>query len=271
MLEYLCLLFVRSIRLNEITMVWREIKAFFVPKPGKKSYAGPKSFRPITLSTCTVGRSTDSALAEATNLLEETVNCKKYTTLVEPSITFSFAGALTGLQNQGDLRDFSKSAIINGVWIFYENTDYNQFEFGKRSFYGWGKDHKISSFGQLNRALSSVRSGFMGNEQYFYSDTPSLNHDNFGESIIVTGCDPWTLYEERSYRGDRICVYPASTQKCEPGFYIQPQDFGHFVNKVSSVRKGCFSKKSFQRSWCSSKLNKNVYTKTTTLNFNNFN
>ncbi|XP_040572657.1 uncharacterized protein [Lepeophtheirus salmonis] len=163
-----------------------------------------------------------------------------------------------------NFEDFSKSAIINGVWIFYENTDYNQFEFGKRSFYGWGKDHKISSFGQLNRALSSVRysgagenmkystinfyegSGFMGNEQYFYSDTPSLNHDNFGESIIVTGCDPWTLYEERSYRGDRICVYPASTQKCEPGFYIQPQDFGHFVNKVSSVRKGCFSKKVFK-------------------------
>ncbi|XP_040572557.1 uncharacterized protein [Lepeophtheirus salmonis] len=160
--------------------------------------------------------------------------------------------------------DVSQSAVINGVWVFYEDVDYNKYNFGRRSFYGWGKNHQIPSFGQLNRAFSSIRysganenmkystlnfyeeSGFMGDEQYFYFDNPSLYHDNFGKSIILTGCQPWTLYEHTSYRGDHICIYPSSTQNCEPGFYLEPQDFGHFVNKVSSIRMGCFSKKVFK-------------------------
>ncbi|CAB4068518.1 CRYG [Lepeophtheirus salmonis] len=93
--------------------------------------------------------------------------------------------------------DVSQSAVINGVWVFYEDVDYNKYNFGRRSFYGWGKNHQIPSFGRLNRAFSSVRysganenmkyntlnlyeeSGFMGDEKYFYSDTPSLYHDNF--------------------------------------------------------------------------------------------
>ena len=37
--------------------------------------------------------------------------------------------------------------------------------------------------------------GFGGFEQYFYQDSPQFRYDDFGASIIITGCDPWTLYE----------------------------------------------------------------------------
>ncbi|CAB4063590.1 unnamed protein product [Lepeophtheirus salmonis] len=88
--------------------------------------------------------------------------------------------------------------------------------------------------------------GFMGIEQNVYKDSPKLNYDNFGKSIIITGCKPWTLYETENFGGSSICVYPNSmSSPCKPGFFVEPSDFGHFADQVSSVRLGCFSKSSF--------------------------
>ena len=35
---------------------------------------------------------------------------------------------------------------------------------------------------------------FMGDEQFFYGHAPILPVSNFGRSIVVTGCSPWTVY-----------------------------------------------------------------------------
>lgn len=59
-------------------------------------------------------------------------------------------------------------------------------------------------------------------------------------SAIVTGCDPWTLYEDRNYNGRCACVTPADTTQCYPGFY---ESFGSVANSISSVRRGCYCNK----------------------------
>ena len=55
-------------------------------------------------------------------------------------------------------------------------------------------------------------------------------------SAIVTGCNPWTLYEYNNYQGRCACVYPSDQSNCYPGFY---QDLGNVAGQISSVRRGC--------------------------------
>ena len=81
---------------------------------------------------------------------------------------------------------------------------------------------------------------YMGLEQYSYGDASSLNYDNLGRSAIVTGCDPWTLYEYNNYQGRCACVYPSDSNNCYPGFY---KNLGNVANQVSSARKGCYCNK----------------------------
>ena len=50
-LEWLCVIFKASIRLNYIPQLWREVKVVFIPKAGKASHTKPKDFRPISLSS----------------------------------------------------------------------------------------------------------------------------------------------------------------------------------------------------------------------------
>ncbi|CAB4067391.1 unnamed protein product [Lepeophtheirus salmonis] len=120
----------------------------------------------------------------------------------------------------------AKSAIVNGIWLLYEETNFNR--------------------GKYNKMSHPFGPGFMGIEQYVYKDAPKLKYDNFGKSIIISGCKPWTLYEKANFGGKRICVYPASlTSPCKPGFFETPTAFGNFGNVVSSARLGCFSKSSF--------------------------
>ena len=59
----------------------------------------------------------------------------------------------------------------------------------------------------------------MGQEQYTYGDASTFNYDNFGRSAVVTGCQPWTVYQYDNFRGNCACLYPSDTQKCYPGFY----------------------------------------------------
>merc|ERR1712080_352397 len=56
------------------------------------------------------------------------------------------------------------------------------------------------------------------------------------QSVIVTGCNPWTLYEYSNYKGKSMCVYPENTSKCSPGFYSTRQSLGSLAGTVSSVR-----------------------------------
>ncbi|CAB4063138.1 TDRD1_4_6_7 [Lepeophtheirus salmonis] len=63
--------------------------------------------------------------------------------------------------------------------------------------------------------------GFIGNEEMYYQDEAILTRPFFGKSIILTGCKPWTLFNETHFHA--------------------PRDFGDFVDKVRSIRLGCFS------------------------------
>ena len=36
---------------------------------------------------------------------------------------------------------------------------------------------------------------FNGKEMFFYDDATQFDFDNFGLSVILTGCSPWTLYK----------------------------------------------------------------------------
>ena len=61
---------------------------------------------------------------------------------------------------------------------------------------------------------------------------------DFFRSAIVTGCNPWTLYEYNNFQGRSACVYPSDTSNCYPGFY---ENLGNVANQISSVRRGCYS------------------------------
>ena len=73
-------------------------------------------------------------------------------------------------------------------------------------------------------------------------NSPQLEHDNAAASLIVTGCEPWTIFEGQTYQGHAICVFPGSEGSCTPGFYPNSRSLSTLGYSVSSVRKGCFAK-----------------------------
>ena len=98
---------------------------------------------------------------------------------------------------------------------------------------------------------------FGGGEEIVLGNTQQLDHDNAAVSLIVTGCQPWTIFQDRTYevkgflffidlipslQGYAICVYPSSEVSCTPGFYPFAQSISTLANSISSVRKGCFAK-----------------------------
>lgn len=85
---------------------------------------------------------------------------------------------------------------------------------------------------------------FAGDETFLNNDISQLpaNADNQRHSAIVTGCTPWTIYEYDNFEGNSYCLYPADTNNCYPGFFPSGSDLGGLSGKISSVRRGCFSK-----------------------------
>ncbi|CAB4069957.1 unnamed protein product [Lepeophtheirus salmonis] len=124
----------------------------------------------------------------------------------------------------------AKSAYLYGIWLLYEEIDFNRGNYNKMVSNVWGRNVQISTLGEINGKVSSTRysgvddlfantinfyegPGFMGIEQSVQRDSPKLNYDNFGKSIIITGCKPWTLYEKENFGGKRfvftlICLQP---------------------------------------------------------------
>ena len=35
----------------------------------------------------------------------------------------------------------------------------------------------------------------LGDEQFFYEDFPKVPKDNLGSSAVISGCNPWTVFE----------------------------------------------------------------------------
>merc|ERR1719369_213620 len=152
----------------------------------------------------------------------------------------------------------ASSGCFNGIWLLYEQVNYR---YG-RSWFGWG-DNYCTNLGPMDNQASSARyagppdgykfdtinffeqEGFMGEEQYYYNDSPRLNN-RYSSSIIVTGCSPWTIYEYPKYQGRHACVHPSDSSKCSPGFFARNSDFGNMGGHIQSARRGCYSDRQFR-------------------------
>jgi hypothetical protein len=51
LIPYLIKIFRACLVTGYVPTVWRQVKVMFIPKPGRRSYCGPKDFRPISLTS----------------------------------------------------------------------------------------------------------------------------------------------------------------------------------------------------------------------------
>jgi len=122
---------------------WRKMKAIFLPKPGKENYDEVKSYRPITLSSFllkglerimlwfiletklqnalprqhafTKGRSTDTALSEAVNIIERSAMRGKYAL----GVFLDIEGAFDNLEFETIRRSLEKRGVNNQFTSWY--------------------------------------------------------------------------------------------------------------------------------------------------------
>merc|ERR1712110_1167402 len=129
------------------------------------------------------------------------------------------------------------AAVYAETWGDNYNANLNDFAYKASSvrLTGAPDGYKYDTFNTYQYEF------YQGSEQYFYQDATYTQVDNFGRSVVVTGCNPWTVYDSRNYGGFSICFYPADTRKCSPGFFRNAGVMGGMSGRISSVRKGCFS------------------------------
>jgi len=155
-----------------------------------------------------------------------------------------------------------KSCCMYGIWMWYDLQDYNMVDFNQAMYYYWDEYGCVDFPSQFYDSASSLRYAgysdtfkedminfyeghyYMGDEHFYYNDAPSFGaYDNVGDSIIVTGCSPWTVYEYDNYQGSSVCFYPLSEFDCTPGFYDTPAVMAGISRKMSSTARGCFAEK----------------------------
>merc|ERR1712080_84630 len=87
------------------------------------------------------------------------------------------------------------SCCFSGIWILYADQNYcanvpAQFDNAASSLRFTGAPDDLR-YDTLNLYFNDY---FIGDEEFTYDDKPALNYDNRAKSVIVTGCNPWTLY-----------------------------------------------------------------------------
>ncbi|XP_053640590.1 uncharacterized protein [Cherax quadricarinatus] len=157
-----------------------------------------------------------------------------------------------------------ESATVTGMWIFYEETDYNAFNAG---FVYWihGIDFSTDFDSQYSNTASSLRyagsafdlnedswtvytgQGFTEGALFGNTDASTLGRFS-GEvsSIIVTGTSDWTFYQGEGFTGSSVCLTPdihhtSDVRRFDVGIFPTPSDFDLTDNSIRSVRKGCHS------------------------------
>ena len=160
------------------------------------------------------------------------------------------------LSNQ-NFNDRTTSYCLTGIWFLYSEEFYNHDGYGSMHW-GYGDNNCIElEDSSLNNRASSARFAglsddwkadhmsyyteewFMGWKEGLVTDSPFIQFTNGAKSLVVSGCTPWTLYEDRHYIGDCMCVYPSSSA-CTPGMYKDESSLGYMAGRVMSVRKGCY-------------------------------
>jgi len=153
-----------------------------------------------------------------------------------------------------------ESCCFTGIWLLYDGVNYNSENPDASDWWVYGDNYCTDVPQGFKNKASSIRytgspdnwrqdsvnlyfqEYFIGEEEFTYSDKETLNYDNRAQSVLVTGCSPWTLYEFPSFSGRAVCVYPEDSSKCSPGFYSTRQSLGPVAGTVSSVRKGCYAR-----------------------------
>ncbi|CAB4069980.1 unnamed protein product [Lepeophtheirus salmonis] len=182
---------------------------------------------------------------------QEIIGIKVYDRINLQGDSREFTGYQRDLRSEG-FDNKVCSASMDGIWILYEHLDFNTKD--GMSYFAWGNSYDVLNFGKMKYHTSSLRSagignflqrstlnfyekeGFGGREQYYSGDIPFLMEEMNFHSLILTGCEPWTLYDDKFFDGDRICVFPGDEDRCYPGFFPRHEDFGYFGSRVQSAR-----------------------------------
>jgi hypothetical protein len=77
---------------------------------------------------------------------------------------------------------------------------------------------------------------FTGEEEYVGSSIENLRFRRH-RSLIITGREAWTVYNQAEYRGQGKCIYPGDGKTHTPRFLRDMEAEG--IGKVRSARKGC--------------------------------
>ena len=143
------------------------------------------------------------------------------------------------------------SCRFTGIWILYDGNNYN----GSASFWMYGYNNLVTIPTDFKNKVSSLRypgapddwkatrlniynqESFMGDEEFTYEDISKFTIE--AKSIIITGCQPWTVYMESNYQGESKCIYPSDMKKCTPGLFPTVSSLKGQAGKILSARRGC--------------------------------
>ena len=184
-----------------------------------------------------------------------------------------------------DFDNTIESCCFSGVWVLYVDDTYN-YASSAGAWWGYGEGYCSNTPPVFRNQASSLRpSGnpgdwtadsltlysqefFGGEARVVVRDTEQLNgiqFDNLAESVVLTGCTAWTLYQYDDFLGDSLCLLPGdranstrvnmeaatinkaatviepASDHCVPGFYGTKVLLGRLAGKVSSMRKGCWT------------------------------
>ncbi|KAK7081124.1 hypothetical protein SK128_027950 [Halocaridina rubra] len=168
--------------------------------------------------------------------------------------------SLTGIDN--DIESVSQT----GLWLYYENVDFNAI--AGRMYFVHGIEIDVNFPSEYSNIVSSIRyvgdasnpnsdswtlyegQYFTGDEYFGVADSASLAYlDNEASSLVLTGLSPWTFYSGQSWTGSSLCVYPDTDHDVGPqgdfldfGIYPDITTTGIPDNAIRSVRKGCWGR-----------------------------
>merc|ERR1711970_732863 len=156
--------------------------------------------------------------------------------------------------------DLTRSMCGQGVWILYEEKNYNWTHHSWTNFFAsgdyscddlpvtWqnqGSSIRYAGTGELHDETITIYHSpdWAGGEIMFIREEPFLgDYNNEASSMIITGESAWTVYSHPGYHGDPVCLQPWPVGN---GYYFGAWnvfDIGIPNNEISSVQKGCFSK-----------------------------
>ncbi|XP_068227213.1 uncharacterized protein [Palaemon carinicauda] len=159
-----------------------------------------------------------------------------------------------------------ESVHQTGMWIFYDNKDFNK-ELQGKVYFVHGIDYSMDFPAEYRNMASSTRFAghrdilnadawniyegqyFTGKEQFGTGDAATLGTlDLLASSIVVTGTSPWTVYTGQSFTGQGVCVYPNTAhdhgsfgELLDLGIYGVVTALGIPEDSIRSIRKGCWS------------------------------